>query len=117
MNSVLREVDRVLDREDRVGVGRVEHLQPQAVRDLAERAPDHLGTERGSAHPEQHRVGVALGAELLGERVQLRSVLEHRLRTRQPAETVLDLRDAGPAPQRRVAAPDPLRDVLAHRAA
>ncbi len=41
----LREVDRLLDREDRVGVGRVEHLQPQALGAVAEGLADDLGAE------------------------------------------------------------------------
>ncbi len=117
MNSVFSRSTDSFDGEHHVGVGRVEHLQPQPAGDLAEGAADHLGAERGAPHPEQHGVGEPLGAALLGERVQLGGVLEHRLGDGQPAEPVLDLRHAGAAPQRRVPAPDPLRDVVLTRPA
>ena len=58
-NSVLLEVDRALDLEHGAGVGRVEHVQPQAARDVAVGAPDHLRAEARAAHAEQHGVARA----------------------------------------------------------
>ena len=96
-------------------MGRVEHLEPKTFGDLSERATDHLGTERRAAHPEQNRVGEPLGPNGVGERVQLGRVLEHRLGdVSHPSRSSI----SGPGPPHRVgvAAPDPLRDGLIHRA-
>ena len=75
----LLDVDRVLDAQHDVWVGRVEHRELEPVRDVAERAPDHLRPQRGAAHAEQDRVGEAVGPRLVGELVKLRRMFEHRL--------------------------------------
>ena len=75
----LREVDAALELGHRAGVGRVEHVQPQPVLERAERAPDHLGPEARAAHAEQRAVGEAVALHLLGPRLEVGRLLEHRL--------------------------------------
>ena len=60
MNSVRSRLDGLLDRADRGRVGRVQHVQPRAVRPMPEGAAQHLGSQRGAAHAEQHHVLEAL---------------------------------------------------------
>ena len=59
MNSVVSRSTASSSVEHGARVGRVEHVQPQAAGDLAERAPDHLRAEARAAHAEQRHVGEA----------------------------------------------------------
>ncbi len=110
MKIVLVEVDRLLDREHRVRMGRVEHLQPQAIR------PDRRTTGgsprararsrpcRAAPHPCSPRTSAAWRRR--SDRPSCSSIVSA---TFEPAESVLDLRHAGAAPQRLVVLPDALR--------
>ena len=64
------EVDRALEPADRLRMRRVEDVE----RLDDEGPPEHLGRERGAAHPEQDAVVELLGRGV-GERVQLVDVV------------------------------------------
>ena len=109
------ELDLVLHLEDRVGVGRVEHVQVERVRWCAERPPEDLGREARSAHAEQHRVFEVLADDLARERDELVGLLEHRIGDIEPPQAVGDLGRARGAPERLVVLPDAPRDLLVDR--
>ena len=96
----LVEVDRLLHARARRPDGSSRApCRRSAVRDVAERAADHLGAERRAAHAEQHGVGEPVGAALARRtRRRSRRLLEHRLGDGQPAEAILDLGDARARP-------------------
>ena len=98
------EVERRLERADRGGMRRVEHVEAGRV----ERAPQHLGREARAAHPEQDDGVDPVGGDLLGERGELGHALAHAARLVEPAEPP---RLVGAGPRRRVALPDPVDEV------
>ena len=104
----LLQVDVPLEPSDRLGMRRIEHVERLDV----ERPPQHLGRERGAAHPEQDAVVELLGRRLR-ERVQLVDVVADARDDVEPAEPAILVR-AGP--ERRVVAPDPLDDGVSRRA-
>ena len=95
-------VDRASHGGDRLGVGRVEHVQAHGAGERVKASPEHLRGQRGAAHAEQHGVAQAVGGDLLGERVEVRGLAQHALGDRQPTQPVGDLRRAGGPPQRGV---------------
>jgi hypothetical protein len=106
------ELDAVQHLPHLLRVRGVEHVQPQAVVELAEGLAEDLGGEARAAHAEHDRVAVALGPQALGELGVGREALALALGDVQPAEPVRDLRGALRSPQRAVLAPNPLHDVL-----
>jgi hypothetical protein len=88
-------------------VRRVEHVQALH----AERALEHLRRQRRAAHAEQH-AGLELPPRLVCEHAQLADSLLHALRLVEPAEPPLL---AGVGPDRRVARPDALDELLVGR--
>ncbi len=98
------EVDRRLERADRLRVRRVEHVERLA----AEGAPEHLGGEARAPHPEQHDRVEPLVGDGVRERGELLDPLAHAARLVEPAEP---FRLAGAGPDRGVALPDPVDEL------
>ena len=100
----LAQVERLLGVPDHRGVRGVEHVQLLC----AERALQHLGGQRGTAHAEEdERVEPAAGSS--GELDDLARALPHSLWLVEPAEPLVLVR-AGP--DRAVSLPDPLDQLL-----
>ena len=87
-------------------------MQPEAVGDRSERAPDHLRAEARAAHPEQQRVLEALRLDGRRELLELARMLEHLLADREPAKPVAYFRHPRTAPERLVPLPDALGHLL-----
>src|SRR3954447_18924989 len=92
---------------DHRGVRRVEHVQLL----LSERPLEDLGRERRTTHAEQDE-RVELRARLLREAGQLADPLQLPTRLVEPAEPLVLV---GAGPDRRVAGPDPLDELLVRR--
>ena len=98
------EVEGLLGVPDHLRVRRVEHVQVVQ----AERPFQHLWCERRAAHPEQDE-RVEPRARRLRELDDVAGPLQHALRLVEPAQPPILV---GAGPDRRVASPDPLDEVL-----
>jgi hypothetical protein len=99
------EIDRLFDGGHGRGVGAVEDGQGRMSGRIAERLLEELGSEARSAHPQEHDVGDAFGADLVGEAAERVEPSGHGFGKAQPAQAVGYLRGRPLNPERRVARP------------
>ena len=118
MNTVVREIDRVLDGGDRrpggssrgpAGAG-----HPPSAPSGANERRITSGPSDEPPIPSNTASVKPSAADLVGKGPQLSDVTAHALGQGQPAQAVLDLGNARATPQRGVAPPHPLGDVVAH---